>query len=68
MGRPRPQSPTKPVRDRARDNARRLPTADRLAVVEEICAETKRTLDVQFTRIAAIQAQLDHLAAKLSGR
>jgi hypothetical protein len=28
----------------------------------------QRTLDVQFQRIAAIQAQVDHLAAKFNGR
>jgi hypothetical protein len=28
----------------------------------------KHALDVQFQRIAAIQAQLDHLSAKLIGR
>jgi hypothetical protein len=41
---------------------------NRVAVLEDTCSEMKRTLDVQFQRIAAIQAQLDHIAARLSER
>ena len=41
---------------------------DRVAALEDICADMKRTLDVQFKRIAAIQAHLDHVTAKVSGR
>jgi len=33
-----------------------------------LCADMKRALDAQFQRTAAMQAQLDHLAAKLGVR
>jgi hypothetical protein len=43
---------------------RQNPPADRLSNIETSLALVQRTLDVQFKRIAAIQAQLDHLMAK----
>jgi hypothetical protein len=67
----RRQSSTTPARDRASNDARGMPSVDlarRLGVLEESFADMKRTLDVHFQRMAAIQAQLDHLAAKISGR
>jgi hypothetical protein len=39
------------------------PHPDRLAQLEEAIALIQKTLDVQFTRIAAIQADLDLLKA-----
>jgi len=42
--------------------------AARVTALEDICASMKCTLDVQFKRIAAIQAHLDHVTAKFSGR
>ena len=65
----RRQSSIKPVRDRADDDE---PTVSprgltqRLTTLETVCGEMKHTLDVQFQRIAAIQAQpslADALAA-----
>ena len=37
---------------------------DRVSHIEVVLIEVRRTLDVQFQRIAAIQAQLDHLTAR----
>jgi len=42
--------------------------AARVTALEDMCASMKCTLDVQFKRIAAIQAHLDHVTAKVSGR
>jgi hypothetical protein len=39
-----------------------------MVALENICAEMKRSLDVQFQRIAALQAQLDHFIARLNAR
>jgi len=67
----RRHSSTKPVRDRAADDGVRVTAsvlADRLVVLEGMCEEMKHALDVQFHRIAAIQAQLDHMVAKVTGR
>lgn len=36
----------------------------RLAALEVVVAELRRSLDVQFKRISALQAHLDHLSAK----
>ena len=44
------------------------PVVSRLDRHEELLSEVKATLDVQFRRIAAIQAQLDHLLASLRNR
>lgn len=38
--------------------------SDRLESLETAVAAIQQTLDVQFKRMAAIQAQLDHLIAK----
>jgi hypothetical protein len=40
------------------------PETIRLARLEAAVEAIQQTLDVQFKRIAAIQAQLDHLAAR----
>jgi hypothetical protein len=66
----RRHSSTKTIRDRARDGqpASLDDIINRLAVVERGNLDTRKTLDAQLQRIAAIQAQLDHLAAKMSGR
>jgi hypothetical protein len=37
---------------------------DRLASLEAAVTSIHQTLDVQFKRMAAMQAELDHLAAK----
>ncbi len=37
---------------------------DRVTRVEAVLAEVQRTLEVQFQRIAAMQAQLGHLSAR----
>ena len=66
----RRQSSIKSARDRASEKSR-LPNdrlAVRVAALEDICADMKRMLDVQFKRTAAIQAHLDHITAKFSGR
>ena len=41
---------------------------DRVAELEVTVEVMQRSLDVQFKRIAAIQAQLDFIAAKVAGR
>ena len=66
----RRQSLTKAVRDRASEKPRSAKDTlvERVTVLEDICASMKCTLDVQFKRIAAIQAHLDHVTAKFSGR
>jgi len=69
MARRRRQSSTQSVRDNASDGTNADTTLDvRVAALERICGEIKRMLDTQFQRIAAVQAQLDHLAAKVTGR
>jgi hypothetical protein len=41
------------------------PTLDtRVSDIEAVLLDIRRTLDAQFHRIAAIQAQLDHLSAR----
>ena len=40
------------------------PVIERLDSHEKLLHEVKAALDIQFKRIAAIQAQLDHLVAK----
>jgi hypothetical protein len=37
---------------------------DRLAALEATVAAMEQTLDVQFKRMAAMQAEIDHLTAK----
>jgi len=49
--------------------ARDVPsTAERLEQLEAALHTIELTLDIQFKRIAALQAQVDHLAAKTSTR
>jgi hypothetical protein len=40
------------------------PTPERLARLEAAVASIQQTLEVQFKRMAAMQAELDHLAAQ----
>ena len=70
MARRRRQSSTQYVRDNASDGPCVVEGSldVRVAALERVCGEMHQTLDVQFKRIAAIQAQLDHLAAKVTGR
>ena len=67
----RKRSATK-LRERAADMPRRGPrTADlelQVGALRDVVSDMQRTLDTQFQRIAAIQAQLDHLTAKREGR
>ena len=44
------------------------PTPDRLSAVEMAIRDMQELIDLQFKRIAAIQAQLDHIAARLDVR
>jgi hypothetical protein len=44
------------------------PVVIRLDKHEELLLEVKSALNVQFTRIAALQAQMDHLLATLRNR
>jgi hypothetical protein len=37
---------------------------DRLTTLEAAIAEIQQTLDVQFKRMASMQAEIDHLTAK----
>jgi hypothetical protein len=61
----RRQSSQKSPRTGAHENG--PSTSARLADIENAIHDIRATLDVQFKRIAAVQAQLDHLAAKVSG-
>jgi hypothetical protein len=45
--------------------SRSAPQTDRLAHLEATVASIQRTLDVQFKRMAAIQAELDVLAGEV---
>ena len=44
------------------------PTPDRLSAAETAIRDMQELIDLQFKRIAAIQAQLDHIAARLDNR
>ena len=44
------------------------PVVERLDRHENLLLEVKGALDVQFQRIAALQAQIDHLLASLRNR
>lgn len=60
--------PTPPERRRSRNGESPRPNSaphlDRLASLEAAVTSIHQTLDVQFKRMAAMQAELDHLAAK----
>jgi len=58
------QRSTREPRNQANDG----PTADRLAAVESAIRDVHELIDLQFKRIAAIQAQLDHIAVRLDVR
>jgi ribosome assembly protein YihI (activator of Der GTPase) len=66
----RRHSSTKTTRDRARDAQRasldRL--VERINALESLCTENKRSLDAQLQRIVTLQAQLDHVAAKVGAQ
>jgi len=70
VGRRHSSSKSSRERARAHDGPRASVdrNAERLAVVEATCSEMKRKLASQTQRMEAIQAQLDHLAAKFGGR
>jgi hypothetical protein len=40
------------------------PQSERLVALEETVAVMQQTLDVQFKRMAAMQAEIDHLTAR----
>ena len=44
------------------------PVVERLDRHENLLHELKNSLDVQFQRIAALQAQMDHLVASIRNR
>jgi hypothetical protein len=41
-----------------------IPQSERLVALEETVAVMQQTLDVQFKRMAAMQAEIDHLTAR----
>jgi len=55
---------TREPHSRANDKS----AADRLLAVETTIHDVQEFIDLQFKRIAAIQAQLDHIAARLDVR
>ena len=70
MTRHRRNHSAKPPRDRAHDS--RAPERDdlssRVHALETLCRDLRGGMDVQSKRIAALQAHLDHLAAKFANR
>ena len=67
----RRQSSQKNVRERAAESGRvKLDAAveRRLTQLSSMLNDLQRTLEVQSKRTAAIQAQMDHLDAKVRGR
>jgi len=66
----RRSSTQKSVRHRASESATRKLDASierRLARLDSILREIQRALDAQSRRTAALQAQIDHLDAKVRG-
>jgi hypothetical protein len=64
------QSSTRSLPSRTNDGGKSNPTEDvqhRLARIEAALADMQQAVDFQFKRLAAIQAQLDHIAAKRNG-
>ena len=67
----RRQSSQKAVRERAAEKGRVKLDASverRLAQLSSMLTDLQRTLEIQSKRTAAIQAQMDHLDAKVRGR
>jgi hypothetical protein len=67
----RRQISQKPVRERATERGRDKLDASverRLAQLSSVLSDLQRTLEVQSKRTAAIQAQVDHLDAKIRSR
>ena len=58
------QRSTREPRRRAED----APTPDRLRAVERVIRDMKDSINLLFQRLAAIQAELDHIAARLDIR
>jgi prefoldin subunit 5 len=60
-----------PMREYAAEKPSRDPTTAELALqiaaLQDAMRDVQKHLDTQFQRIAAIQAQLDHLTAKHGG-
>lgn len=66
----RRQSSQKAVRERAaeRGRVRREATVERrFAQLSSLVSDLQRTLEAQSKRTAALQAQIDHLDAKIRG-
>ena len=67
----RRQSSQKPVREHATERGRARLDASverRLKQLNSVLSDLQRTIEAQSKRTAAIQAQIDHLDAKLRGR
>lgn len=67
----RRQSSQKPVRGHATEGGRDKLDASverRLTQLSSVLSDVQRTLEVQSKRTAAIQAQIDHLDAKVRSR
>ena len=67
----RRQSSQKAVRERAAEKGRVKLDASverRLAQLSSMLTDLQRTLELQSKRTAAIQAQMDHLDARVRGR
>ena len=67
----RRQNSQKPVREHATERGRDKLDASverRLAQLSSVLSDLQRTLEVQSKRTAAIQAQVDHLDAKVRSR
>ena len=67
----RRQSSQKAVRERAAEKGRVKRDASverRLAHLSSVLNDLQRTLELQSKRTTAIQAQMDHLDAKVRGR
>ena len=67
----RRQSSQKPVRERATESGRARQDASverRLTQLSSVLSGLQRTIELQSKRTAAIQAQIDHLDAKVRSR
>ena len=67
----RRQNPQKPVRERAAERGRVKPNASveqPFAQLRSALNDVQRTLEIHSKRTAAIQAQMDHLEAKVRSR
>jgi hypothetical protein len=67
----RRQNSQKPIRENATERGRDKLDASverRLAQLSSVLSDLQRTLEVQSKRTTAIQAQIDHLDAKVRSR